>query len=96
LVSQGKTSGGGATAGRNDEDANIPLTSSEEARRMVDKESSRLHVEGNCHTERCLRTLSFGAGIIVDGKDWREAKKQFELARERLPLVDESERKNAR
>jgi serine/threonine protein phosphatase PrpC len=70
---------------------NIPLTSFEEARRTVDKDPAAYTARTATPTDAADFYL-LGRALMLTGKTV-EARRQFELARERLPLVDESERK---
>lgn len=70
---------------------NIPLTSFEEARRTVDKDPAAY----SSRTATPVDAADFylmGRALLLSGKTV-EAKRQFELARERLPQVDELERR---
>ena len=71
---------------------NIPLTSFEEARRTVDKDPAAYTSKVTATPSDAADFYLLGRALLLTGKT-AEAKKQFELARERLPLVDESERK---
>ena len=69
---------------------NIPLTSFEESRRIVDKDPAAYASRTSTPTDAADFYL-LGRALMLTGKP-AEAKRQFELARERLPQVDESER----
>ena len=70
---------------------NIPLTSFEEARRIVDKDPS-LYASKTATPTDAADFYLLGRALLLSGKT-NEAKRQFELARERLSQVDEAERK---
>ena len=70
---------------------NIPLTSFEESRRTVDKEPAAYAARSGTPTDAADFYL-LGRSLMLTGKTV-EAKRQFELAKERLPQVDENERK---
>jgi hypothetical protein len=70
---------------------NIPLTSFEEARRIVDNDPAGYSTKTATPTDAADFYL-LGRALLLTGKT-NEAKRQFELARERLPQVDEAERK---
>ena len=70
---------------------NIPLTSFEETRRTVDKDPAAYASRTSTPTDAADFYL-LGRALLLSGKSV-EAKRQFELARERLPQVDENERK---
>jgi protein phosphatase len=70
---------------------NIPLTSFEEARRIVDKDPAAYASKTATPTDAADFYL-LGRALLLTNKP-NEAKRQLELARERLPQVDEAERK---
>ena len=70
---------------------NIPLTSFEEARRMVDKDPAA-YASRTATPSDAADFYLLGRALLLTGKA-AEAKRQLELARERLPQVDEPERK---
>jgi len=70
---------------------NIPLTSFEEARRIVDKDPAAYASKTATPTDAADFYL-LGRALLLTGKT-AEARRQFELARERLPQVDEVERR---
>ena len=70
---------------------NIPLTSFEETRRTVDKDPAAYAARTSTPTDAADFYL-LGRALLLTGKSV-EAKRQLELARERLPQVDENERK---
>jgi len=70
---------------------NIPLTSFEESRRAVDKDPSAYASRSGTPTDAADFYL-LGRSLMLTGKTV-EAKRQFELAKERLPQLDENERK---
>jgi len=70
---------------------NIPLTSFEEARRIVDKDPAAYASKTATPTDSADFYL-LGRALLLTGKT-AEAKRQFELARERLSQVDEGERR---
>ena len=70
---------------------NIPLTSFEETRRTVDKDPAVYASKTATPTDAADFYL-LGRALLLTGKT-NEAKRQFELARERLPQVDEPERR---
>ncbi|PYS88333.1 MAG: hypothetical protein DMF62_10065 [Acidobacteria bacterium] len=70
---------------------NIPLTSFEESRRAVDKDPAA-YAERSGTPADAADFYLLGRSLMLTGKPV-EAKHQFELAKERLPQVDESERK---
>jgi len=70
---------------------NIPLTSFEEARRIVDKDPAA-YASRTATPSDAADFYLLGRALLLTGKA-AEAKRQLELARERLPQVDEPERK---
>jgi hypothetical protein len=70
---------------------NIPLTSFEETRRTVDSDPAAYASRTSTPTDAADFYL-LGRALMLTGKTV-EAKRQFELARERLPQVDANERK---
>ena len=70
---------------------NIPLTSFEEARRTVDKDPA-VYASKTATPSDAADFYLLGRALLLTGKT-AEAKRQFDLARERLPQVDEAERK---
>lgn len=71
---------------------NIPLTSFEESRRTVDRDPEGYQAKNTTTPQDAGDYYLLGRAMLLTGKTV-EAKRQFTLARERLPQVDEAERK---